>query len=260
MGFALNNPRLALLLASGRVSYEEMLRTLVKNDIELLRRRAREALSADNFLELPDEELAQSLRRVAPAKAVWSWRLLNNWHSFLYMAVRAYSPALVIETGVLYGHSSAAILAALEDNRKGQLISIDLPSEAHQNVIVGRQHIQVGLSSNILSVGCAIPVHLRSRWNLRLGDSLKLLPNLLEETGPISIFIHDSLHTYDHMMAEYRIGYDALEKSGLLISDDVGYNSAWPDFCKSKKENLRYLSKSSRDEDKFGFLIKSSSN
>src|SRR5438034_11123314 len=116
MLFALHHPRLALLLASGRVSYGEVIRVLVKNDIRLLRLRARESLDTSNFLDLSEKEIAKALDKITPAKKEPSWRILNRWHSFLYVMARACSPSLVIETGVLYGHSSAAILAALEDN------------------------------------------------------------------------------------------------------------------------------------------------
>src|SRR5438552_15169364 len=153
IGFALHHPRLALLLASGSVSYEEVLRVLIKNDIEFLRLQASQVLDTSKFLKLSGKEMAKALDEITPAKQESSWRLLNRWHSFLYAIVRAYSPSLVVETGVLYGHSSAAILAALEDNGTGQLTSIDLCREEHQNITVGRQHVQVGLSSNEFSVG-----------------------------------------------------------------------------------------------------------
>jgi hypothetical protein len=59
------------------------------------------------------------------------------------------------------------------------------------------------------------------------------------------------------MMAEFSLGYDALEPGGLLISDDIGYNSAWQDFCESKEQEWEALSKGKESGDKFGFLIKS---
>jgi hypothetical protein len=59
------------------------------------------------------------------------------------------------------------------------------------------------------------------------------------------------------MMAEFSLGFDALEPGGLLISDDIGYNLAWHDFCESKKEDWKALSKGSESGDKFAFLIKS---
>jgi len=225
-----------------------MLRVMVKNDVGLLRLRAGQVLGTSNFLKLSKKDMDRAIDEITPAKHESSWRLLNRWHSFLYAIVRAYSPSLVVETGVLYGHSSAAILAALEDNGTGQLTSIDLPREEHQNITVGRQHVQVGLSSNEFSVGCAVPVDLRSRWNLVLGNSLELLPKILGETRHVSIFIHDSLHTYDHMMAEFSLGYNALELGELLMSDDIGYNLAWQDFCELKNEDWGTLSKGLSDQ------------
>jgi hypothetical protein len=55
-----------------------------------------------------------------------------------------------------------------------------------------------------LSLGWIVPEFLKSRWNLLAGDSRRLLPSLLAKLGTIDVFIHDSLHTYDHMLWEYR--------------------------------------------------------
>jgi hypothetical protein len=145
----------------------------------------------------------------------------------------------------------------MAENDTGNLISIDIPMEEQRSLIVGEQHIQDSLASSGVAIGAIIPVYLRSRWRLILGDSLKLLPEVLAQRGPISFFVHDSLHTYDHMMAEYCLGYDALEPGGFLISDDVNYNSAWSDFCKSKSQNWKIISKGSGEESgRFAFLIK----
>jgi len=256
--FALHHPRIALGLLTGRSDYEEALRERIAKDVEFIRRKALPVGANPDFLELPPDEIDSKLRMIAPANTKRSWRLLNKWHAFLYAVTRAAKPVTVIETGVLYGHSSASILAGLEDNAAGRLISVDLPLKQHQSVICDGKHIQVGITTGKFAVGSAVPLALRSRWNLQLGNSLELLPKILNETGPISIFIHDSLHTYDHMMSEFELGYRALDSGGLLISDDIGYNSAWQDFCKSKGEDWKILSKESETDDQFGFLIKSS--
>ncbi len=143
IGFALYPPRLALLLASGSVSYGEVLRVIVNNDIGLLRLRTGQVLSTSNFLKLSEKEMAKALDEITPAKQEFSWRMLNRWHSFLYAIVRAYSPSLVVETCVLYDHSSAAILATLEDNGAGRLTSIDLPREEHQ-----KYHVRSAIRSS----------------------------------------------------------------------------------------------------------------
>jgi hypothetical protein len=257
IGFSLRQPRLAFLLLTGRLSYEEVLQELLGRDLELLRNRIGSVLPNKGFHQMPQESVEETLRLISPSKKESSFGRLNRWHSFLYAITRSVLPATVVETGVLYGHSSAAILAALEDNGAGRLISVDLPAEKHQTVTVGKQYVQIGIAQDRLSIGSAVPVSLRSRWTLQLGNSLDVLPMILDDVAPISIFIHDSLHTYDHMSAEFRLGYDALEPGGILVSDDIDYNSAWSDFCFSKGENWRSLSKGSGTSERFGFLIKS---
>jgi len=257
--FLFHNPRIALRLLSGRSNYEEILQERVGKDLEFMRRQALAVGANSDLLSLPPDEIDTKLRTISPAKSQTSWRLLSKWHAFLYTVTRVAKPVTVIETGVLYGHSSSSILAGLEDNAAGRLISVDLPAKQHQSVICDRKYIQAGLTTGEFAVGCAVPLSLRSRWNLQLGNSLELLPKILNETGPISIFIHDSLHTYDHMMAEFELGYRALDPGGLLISDDIGYNSAWQDFCRSKDGKWKAISKASETADQFGFLIKCSS-
>ena len=258
LAFALHNPRFALGLVTRRLDYEQVLRERVSKDLEFIRRRAAAIRANQEFANLSQHEIEDKLRTITPAYLESSWRLLNKWHAFLYTVTRAVMPRTVIETGILYGHSSASILAALEDNQRGNLISLDLPVEQHKSIIENGKHVQVGIGSPHLAVGCAVPISLRSRWNIQLGNSLELLPKILQETGRISIFIHDSLHTYDHMMAEFRLSYDALEPGGLLISDDIEYNSAWKDFCRSKSESWKAIAKGPEPRNLFGFLIKSS--
>lgn len=138
----------------------------------------------------------------------------------LYLAVRALRPAIVVETGVNYGGSSAHILAALTANGGGRLYSIDLPADRRRGP--GTQHTLV-------------PDALAERWELLLGDSRALLPGLLARLGPIDHFHHDSLHTVAHMRWEYATALPFLRAGGLLSSHDVvspeGRVNVYTDFC-----------------------------
>ena len=256
--WALRNPRLAFSLLLGRSDYESVLQELVSQDLAFLKKRVGKVLSKrEDVLKLPQEEIERIVSSISPIRDEHSRRMLNRWHTFLYIATRDSRPIIVVETGVLKGHSSSAILGGMAENDTGTLISIDLPMEQQQSVIVGEKHIQDSLASSGFSVGGVIPLDLRSRWTLILGNSLQVLPGVLAQQENISMFVHDSLHTYDHMMAEYRLGYDALEPGGLLISDDVNYNSAWSDFCKSKNQESKTISKGSVERSGcFAFLIK----
>jgi predicted O-methyltransferase YrrM len=133
------------------------------------------------------------------------------------VSVRALRPAVMVETGVAHGYTTAAALRAMSEVGEGRLVSIDLPSLRHDGV-ADRE------------IGSAVASELRSRWTLRLGPSRRLLEPVLGELGEIDVFLHDSDHTYASQLWEYRTAWPFLRRGGLLISDDV-QNTAFLDFC-----------------------------
>ena len=79
-----------------------------------------------------------------------------------------------------------------------------------------------------------IPWTDRDRWTLRVGDSRGVLTAVLSETGPLDIFLHDSLHTVTHQLWEYEQGWAALRSGGLLLSDNCE-TGAFKVFCAAKQ-------------------------
>lgn len=144
---------------------------------------------------------------------------------FLYFIVRCAKPDIMVETGVAHGVSSWTILNALHKNGKGKLYSIDLPNQDLKSY--NPENIQQGS-------GWAVPDTLRDRWELRLGSSQKLLPELITELGAIDIFFHDSDHSYENMMFEFEAVYNAVKTGGLLLSDDVHKNASFSDLVELK--------------------------
>lgn len=134
-----------------------------------------------------------------------------------YAAIRAFAPDVVVETGVASGVSSSYLLLALKKNGRGKLCSIELGDPRY--LPPGRPP------------GWIVPGWLKSRWELRIGDSRELLPVLLKKLGNTDVFIHDSLHTHEQMLWEYRAAFPFLKPGGLLISDDAAWNPAFPEFC-----------------------------
>ena len=126
-------------------------------------------------------------------------------------------PAVMIETGVALGFTTATVLAAMHANGHGRLHSIDLPA------------LQYDPDD---PVGRAVPDELKDRWELELGDSRDLLPALAARVAPIDVFLHDALHTYASQMREYRTVWPHLRPGGVLVSDDVG-NPAFVEFARS---------------------------
>ena len=155
---------------------------------------------------------------------------------FLYILVRSLKPEFFLETGVSAGESSTYILQAMHDNNFGKLFSIDFPSAI----------VEKGLTTIMpegKTSGWAIPENLKDRWELSLGKSEELLPKILERQKKIDVFMHDSLHTYDHMMFEYKTSWDFMRNGGILFSDDVAImnkkgRSPFVDFAKMHKKDI----------------------
>jgi len=127
----------------------------------------------------------------------------------IYTIIRYLKPRIVVETGVANGASSTLILSALEKNNLGKLYSIDLPDK---NLLLKGE------------VGWLVPNYLRHRWKLIIGDSRIILPKLLAELRHVDIFLHDSLHTLEHILFELKESYTYIPKGGFLIIDDINVN------------------------------------
>jgi predicted O-methyltransferase YrrM len=132
----------------------------------------------------------------------------------LYGLTRWLRPAVIVESGGYVGMSSAFILKALVDEKlaTAKLYSIELSEECDQ--------------------GALIPDELRSASGSfvpmrgRVEDFLKR-----NEIPPsIDMFLHDSSHSYRHMLWEFREFWPRLRDGGLLVSHDVQMNAAFPEF------------------------------
>ena len=149
-----------------------------------------------------------------------------EYHSALYAIVRVTKPNIIVETGVLEGTGSCAILSALERNDKGRLYSIDLPSP---RIPPDKK------------VGWRIPHHLRKRWILERGKSSEKLPQLLDTFRHIDIFLHDSEHSYENMLFEYKTAWGHIRDGGLLLSHDITRNKAFRNFAIAHNKEYFYM-------------------
>jgi len=141
--------------------------------------------------------------------------------TLIFHLVRWLKPRIVVETGVANGASSTLILSAMEANGVGKLYSIDWSeSEALSFVPSGKE------------IGWMVPGDLRKRWHLQIGRSEERLEPLLKQIETVDIFLHDSDHSYQTMMYEYKAAWPYLSKNGLLLSDDAKMNTAFAEFSK----------------------------
>lgn len=134
----------------------------------------------------------------------------------LYAAVLLSGAQKVVETGVAYGWSSLALLAALEAQCKGTLTSVDMPYPK---------------MNNEAWVGVAVPQRLRQRWTLvREPDRFGLSKAIALHGGTIDLCHYDSDKSYPGREYGYALMWHALTPGGVFISDDIQDNLAFRDF------------------------------
>jgi predicted O-methyltransferase YrrM len=187
----------------------------------------------ENLLQLRKGEAKEYLReadRITGAvarlarKAALGAMLSQLRGPIVYACVRTLKPAVMVETGVASGSSTCYILSAMNLNQRGQLYSIDLPNADREASLPRGKEIGWLVSSDI-----------RQRWKLVIGRSQEKLPLILSDLKCIDAFLHDSEHTYETMMFEYETAWRHMRNGGMLLSDDVHWNSAFNDFIRVKK-------------------------
>ncbi|MDR7519615.1 MAG: class I SAM-dependent methyltransferase [Armatimonadota bacterium] len=136
-----------------------------------------------------------------------------------YAIVRLARPAVVLETGVAHGYSTAVILQALEDNGAGRLYSVDLP------------RFRPGL---VPYTGAAVPKRLRHRWELHLGSDRRVLPRLLARIAPVDYLFYDSDTAYEGMLHTWGLVWPYLRPGGVMTSNVVHANDAYLEFCETR--------------------------
>ncbi|HSE65818.1 MAG TPA: class I SAM-dependent methyltransferase, partial [Gemmatimonadales bacterium] len=150
---------------------------------------------------------------------------LRPYRCMLYILTRAVRPEVFVETGVHNGLGSAFSLLALMRNGSGVLHSVDLPPIDQAMLDQGNRTMPEGKPS-----GWVIPAYLRRSHRLYLAPAQVQLPKLLAELGQIDLFLHDSDHSYQHMMFEMGVAWDYIRPGGWLVCDNIEANDAWRDF------------------------------
>lgn len=168
----------------------------------------------------------------------------NNWRNLgalgtlearmVYLICRAIKPKSVIETGVANGLSSSIFLLSIAKNKIGTLHSIDISSDSVRSE-KGATVLPPGKK-----VGWIIPEELKCNWEFNVGDSKKILPEILNREG-CDIFLHDSDHSYEHMMWEFETVKPFVKK--IIISDDISRNNSFTDFASKYNYSTIKISK-----------------
>lgn len=132
----------------------------------------------------------------------------------LYSIVKSHEFKNTLETGVAYGWSSLAILAALP--KDGILFSNDMPYPKLNNEDF---------------VGIVVPEKFMSKWKLHRFPDVIGLPKIFKSVSSFDLIHYDSDKSYQGRRWSQPILWDKLNKGGYFISDDINDNIAFKDFC-----------------------------
>lgn len=157
-----------------------------------------------------------------------------------YLLARATRPEVVVETGVAFGVTTAFLLQALERNGRGVLHSIDRPPP--------------GAGADRW-VGALVPADLRGRWTLHRGASLRVLPDLLPRLGPVSLFLHDSRHTYRNILGELECIGRHLAPGAVVLVDDIERNVAFERWTSRRSVRFKGVVAESEKQGLLGICV-----
>lgn len=149
------------------------------------------------------------------------WRLADPEVRFgrragWYALARVMQPEHIIETGTDKGLGSCAIAAALLRNGHGRLTTMD-----------------VNPDSGYLVTGKYAEVVDRV-----LGNSVDLLKN---EDSPVDLFLHDSLHTFEHETAEFEAVAPRLAPGAVVLSDNAHDSDALSRWAETTGRSFLYF-------------------
>jgi Methyltransferase domain len=129
-----------------------------------------------------------------------------------YGLVRFFKPPLVVETGTHDGLGTAVLLSALQRNTAegspGRLLSFDVDPSSGWLLADGDPDL----------------------LELHVGDTARILEPALEGRR-VGLFVHDSLHTYEHERFELETAVRHADERLVLISDNAHSSTALRDLC-----------------------------
>ncbi len=134
----------------------------------------------------------------------------------LYQCAEYLQATSVIETGVAFGWSSLALLVSLHNRPNAKLVSTNLPYPR-------------GNSEKY--VGCVVPAYLQSQWTVIPYPDRQGLVKAFKMLPLIDLCHYDSDKTYEGRAWAYPRLWASLRGGGIFVSDDVGDNFAFRDFC-----------------------------
>jgi predicted O-methyltransferase YrrM len=184
---------------------------VVQRPVSEIRKYLTEILEDDELRAHVQEHTARSPRRgLADSRVRLGCRV--GWYALL----RALEPEHVVETGTDKGLGSVVLAAALLRNGHGRLTTIDVnPSNGY--LITGRYTEVI---------------------DRLIGDSAAVVR---EGTSPVDVFLHDSLHTFEHETAEFEGVRPRLTPHAVVLSDNAHESDALSRWAEAQGRTFSFF-------------------
>jgi predicted O-methyltransferase YrrM len=170
-----------------------------------IERLRRELLASDAYMPRPDRTLGEAVARAATQPP---------WTDFLYRLVRRLQPHHVVEMGTFVGLSAAYLGAALHENGRGRLITLDADEQA---VAIAEQ--------NFAALG------LGDVLEARVGSFSDTLERALVDMAPVDLLFVDGHHQEEPTLTYFRTALPYLSSGATVLFDDIrwsgGMRRAW---------------------------------
>jgi hypothetical protein len=161
----------------------------------------------------------------------------------LYALTRLMKPKNIVEVGVSAGVSSAYFLLGLQMNGAGVLHSIDLPERIEESVSRRNRRWGSWELPKGKEPGWAIPKDLKRDWDLRLGKSAEVLPELVKELRRVDLFLYDVPYEIEEAIEDFRVVDKRLSKKAIALADNCLVPISW--WAKRRGRATIYNRKSS---------------
>ena len=145
----------------------------------------------------------------------------------LYALTRLRKPKHIVEVGVSAGVSSTYFLRALESNGGGVLHSIDLPERQKEDEPPSKRSWGSWALPLGKEPGWAIPQNLKKDWDLRLGKSSDVLPDLINEIDTVDLFLYDVPYEIEGAIQDFKTVDEKLGRGGIVLADNCLVPISW---------------------------------
>lgn len=222
------HPKLKAVGDALRESLTHTISVEEQNWISLIEQRRSSLLNSEKEIAVIDygagnpdsnrtkEEMKNGVQSTALVANICKFSKSEFWATFLFKMIRKLEPSSCVELGSCVGISASYLTAALNINRKGELLSLEGSPEIAK---IAKETLEsLNLQNGSVITG---PFH-------------ETLKGVFESAKPIDFFFNDGHHDHDAVMQYFNESLPNLSDEAIIVFDDIswspGMRKAWTEI------------------------------